>query len=183
MFVTRKAISCHCIGGYVCRALAHWWSWLADRVSFCTLTFFGPANLDWFVLNQPEHCLYCEYCTVVLYAVPPCRLTPYLKIMKNCVCYVCHDRRIRRSKFTLKGTNFCFMLLIHLILILFAYKSIIFSHAKWPMSFPFTYWPTTTRPNLVRIRLLNESRTKLVPALGSLPATNFSIGGRPAPDG
>jgi len=36
-------------------------------VQFC----FGPANVECFVLSLPERSLYCEYCTVVLYAVPP----------------------------------------------------------------------------------------------------------------
>jgi len=32
---------------------------------------FGPANVECFMLSLPEHSLNCEYCTVVLYAVPP----------------------------------------------------------------------------------------------------------------
>jgi len=32
---------------------------------------FGPANVECFVLSLPERSLYCEHCTVVLYAVPP----------------------------------------------------------------------------------------------------------------
>jgi len=32
---------------------------------------FGPANVECLVLNVSERSLYCEYCTVLLYAVPP----------------------------------------------------------------------------------------------------------------
>jgi len=57
---------------------------VAGRSCLVLLGFlcFEPANVECFVLSLPERSLYCEYCTVVLYAVPlRGRLTLDLRIM------------------------------------------------------------------------------------------------------
>ena len=78
------------------------------------------------------------YCTVVLYASPPSRgrLTTDLRIKYDCVCYVCYDRPRRKTMSTWKGTIFCFIWLIHLLLFLFSDKSIILLLTELHLSFP-----------------------------------------------
>jgi len=63
----------HCSVAYVCCVLAHGFYWPADCVSCCAVRFSFVLLREYSVilLCLPESSLKFEYCTVLLYAVPP----------------------------------------------------------------------------------------------------------------
>jgi len=148
--------------------LACWLVKMADRV-LCYVWMFWPANVKYSVVCRSERFLYCNYCTVVLYAVSQWQ-TDARSIFHVRLYLLRALRSAQREVHVCFQCYYSLYFIVNcLLFFLFSVKLIILSLVNFLCLLHCIYWLFTTRPLLIRIRSLKGRRAKLVPALGSIP--------------
>ena len=138
---------------------------------------FWPANVKCSVLCFPGHCFYCDYCTVVLYAVPLWQTDAgsmnhvrlYLVLMLGTAqqeVHVCFEFYYR-----------LFYIVNYRLFILFSVKLIILLLGKLLLSFALYILTIYHKAPTNRDSIAQRPRTKLVPALGSIPRVSYRVCG------